>query len=490
MEDNFIDLSNLPRINGRIDWKKCNNNLVPFYYNGVSGELVIIKHVNESYVDIMYNGEIYNDFSKDLLRNCGLGRLFNFAVANNYHFNKGDIIERKYGKLKILSRERIGKRKVKGYKYECLICGFNSTIQEGNINKGDGCSVCSSHKTLKGFNDLWTTREDVAMMLTNPSDGFVYSEFSNKRVHFTCPNKYCKNSLGMKMISVVSSEGLSCKRCGDGTSYPNKFMYYLLKSCNIEFESEVHFSWCIFPKYKKQKGFSYGVYDFVLSDDLVIIEMDSSMGHGNNIHTRSKISKEESVYRDKMKDLLAGENGYRIIRVKCAYKGHESRKKACINGCKNSELKSLINIDSIDWDEIDKKASNNSILRRICELYNDGKSSGEIAALLGKDQSSVIDYLHKGKELNLCNFIPYIQSPGYSSKNVVPVMCVDKNLAFSSMKAVEKYSEDIFGIKMNARSLGNAIRLGSNYKKLKWKKLSKNDYIEFKNIYPDSVYEI
>ena len=70
---------------------------------------------------------------------------------------------------------------------------------------------------------IFGLQEKMLKMLTDPTDGYRYSEFSNKSVNFSCPNIYCKNNLAKKIISVVSTEGLSCRRCGDGTSYPNNF---------------------------------------------------------------------------------------------------------------------------------------------------------------------------------------------------------------------------------------------------------------------------
>ena len=86
------------------------------------------------------------------------------------------------------------------------------------------CPACnkSSAKCIRGINDIWTTRPDIAKLFKNHEQGYEYKEFSEKRVEFICPD--CGN-ISQKIIKDVSNKGLSCPYCGDGISYPNKFMY-------------------------------------------------------------------------------------------------------------------------------------------------------------------------------------------------------------------------------------------------------------------------
>ena len=395
---NKIDLTNLPkRKDGKIDWQKCNNISVNFVYRNIEDSLIIVKHINQDYVLVSYKNIEYK-LNKISLVRCSLGKIFNFAVSNNYKYNVDDIINCNYGKLKILTRERL--KRTKGYNVECLICGYKFYIQEGNLNRGDGCSVCSHHKTLKGFNDLWTISPEIAENLTNTEDGYLYSKFSNKKLDFTC--KKCGTHVGFKMISNVANNGFSCPACGDGISYPNKLLYNLLTSLNVNFDREVKFDWCIYPNYVNSSINSYGLYDFVLWDYKTIIEMDSGLGHGNNIYTNSKTSTEELLYKDNQKTKLAIKNGYNIIRIDCQY--YDINKRSLI--CKNAIIKHLSNIldlSKINWEELDKKCQNSSLILT-CDLYNHGYKIIEIKDKLKLCESTVIDYLHKGNELKLVNY--------------------------------------------------------------------------------------
>ena len=144
-----------------------------------------------------------------------------------------------------------------------------------------------------------------------------------------------------------------------------------------------------------------------------------------------------------MKDIIAEKNGYKVIRVNCAYSGRQSRKEACIKGVLESELNSIFDLSSIKWDDINKKASDNSILQEICSLYNNGLSSFEIAEKLKKDNSSVIDYLKNASSLGLCQYAPY-KHRSKGRRHVTPVLCIDYDFAFDSFQTLANVSEPKF----------------------------------------------
>lgn len=317
-----------------------------------------------------------------------------------FKYGIGNIIKNKYSSFIINNRKY--ENYVKSYNCTCLTCNYNFNIKEGNLNRNQGCSVCSHHKVLKGYNDLWTTRPEIAKYLTNKDDGYTYAQFSNKKLQFTCP--ICQNYIGTKALNNVSKQGISCPKCGDKKSFPNKFMFNILDQLNVNFDPEVKFDWCEFQKYNSEL-FTFGIYDFVLWDYKLIIEMNSGLGHGNNIYTNSDISIEETLYRDNQKKILAENHGYTVIYVDCQYYGTVDRFTICKTGVLNSELIKYINLKKIDW-ELVYKYCVGSIVKNVCDLYNQGYSTKEISINLKKDQSSVIDYLKRGTECGFCNFIP------------------------------------------------------------------------------------
>lgn len=75
----------------------------------------------------------------------------------NYKYNIGDIIKTKTGEIEIIEQITIidaRKSNIKAYKYKCLIDGNIDKVSESNLNREQGCNVCSNRKVLKGYNDL------------------------------------------------------------------------------------------------------------------------------------------------------------------------------------------------------------------------------------------------------------------------------------------------------------------------------------------------
>lgn len=399
-DDNWINLDNLPHNNGKVLWRNCYGESVSFCYRGIEGVLYVLKQIDEKHVLVQYNNSQY-ELHKDSIRYCRLGQLFDFAVTNNYKYSENQVIDNYY---RVISCKRLeqGIHNVKAYEILCLKCNQLFDVSEGNFDRGDRCPYCSHHKVIVGKTDLWTTNPEVAKLLKNKENGYKYSALSNKKAEFICEN--CGQNVGEKVIASVTQRGLGCQFCGRGRSYPNKFMYNLLKSLGVSFEMEKKFDWCTFHSYDKSYV-SFGVYDFVIDEQKLIIEMDGGLGHGQYVIKSSYYSVEDTLYRDEMKDALAIAHGYKVIRVKCDYQKSNNRFQTCKDAIQKSDFAKLYNLNEVDWTFIDKQAQG-SVLLDICELYNQGFSSSEIGEILDYDLSSVIDYLHKGHELSLCNFIP------------------------------------------------------------------------------------
>lgn len=406
--NNWVDLSSLPRKGKLIDWSSTNNTKVKFSYNGIEDECIVNGLDKEDRLKLIvyYNNKEYK-INRDNFKTGHLGQFFNFSVKDNFNYESNQIINKNNNSIKIISPTRMkasNNRTQKGYNITCLICGYNFQNTENNLNRGDMCPVCSNHKIIKGINDIWTTNPEVGKFLTNPEDGYKYAQFSNIKLDFTCPE--CKTYIGKKLISTVSNNGISCPACGENISYPNKFMYHLLNILDEEFETEQGYDWCVFPSYKNKNIMNHGRFDFLLPKRKIIIEMDCSLGHGRTVYTNSKISVEETLYKDKMKDKIAAKKGYKVIRINCEYSSMGHRFKNCVNGVINSELATIFDLTNIDWNKINNLSIKGSIIT-VASLYNEGKSTGEIAKILKKNLSTIINYLHQATSCGLCEFVSH-----------------------------------------------------------------------------------
>ena len=256
------------------------------------------------------------------------------------------------------------KCKIDGYEWDALPTNL--------IDKESGCPLCAASVVVQGVNDIWTTNPEFGELLVNKNDGFVNSVHSHEKVKFRCPN--C-NSISSKIICNVYYQGFSCPICSDGISYPNKFMYNLLKQLDIKFTKEYSPHWASGRK-----------YDFYIPDKNIIIEMDGGLGHGHKSFM-GKITPEESKKIDNLKDLWAKQHNIDVVRIDCQHSKHDYIK----NNICNSKLNTVFNLDNIDWDLIEKH-SVKSILFSISEEMNNKSTLEDICQKLDLCKSTVRKY--------------------------------------------------------------------------------------------------
>ncbi len=334
-----------------------------------------------------------------------------------YQYNVGDIISSTNSSFKVLKQIRCErKRKVhenteivyeKGYLVKCIKDGYEFEILEQNISRNFGCPVCSNRKVIKGINDVATTHPDIARLFENIEDAYTTSFSTSKKFRFKCPR--CGN-IKLDSTNNISFFGFSCPNCSDGVSYPNKFMYKLLSVLHIDFDREVKFDWCKYPCFVDKDKLDYGNYDFVIPKMHLIIEMDGGLGHGNRVmstisHNRRKISLEETVYRDKMKDVLAKENGFNVIRINCDYSSDvEERFKTVMKNIMKSPLSNIFNLNEVNFKEIDEFCLTNSYIVDIAKLWNDGLPVSKIEKEMKLSSVTVGKYLKTCSKLGLCDY--------------------------------------------------------------------------------------
>lgn len=309
-----------------------------------------------------------------------------FKIKNKY-FDNIDIIGKYVGINK---------------KIECkckIHTSYNWFPTADSLLRGCGCPICANYFVLMGINDMWTTNKDLASLLKNPKDGYKYMQSSSKRIDWKCPN--CGNIINDKKIADINKYGLSCRKCGDGITYPQKLMANILKELDVDFETEQYFDWCIFKLGEKDY---HARYDFVFeyNNKNYIIETDGGLGHGNKPHPKSKYTKEELIYIDNMKNKLAKENNYELIRIDCKKSEFEYIKNNILNG----KLNKIFDFNDIDW-KICHKNSLKSKLIEACELWNkQNKTINDIAKELNLSVNTIRIYLKKGYLCNICSYVP------------------------------------------------------------------------------------
>ena len=241
---------------------------------------------------------------------------------------------------------------------------------------------------------MWETNPELAKLLVNPEDGYKYTQNSNKPVDWKCPE--FGNLIKHKVISSINVRGLSCPKCGDGISYPEKIMYNVLKEFGIDFTYQLtskKLKWC--NKYK------YDFY-FKINNEEYVLET-----HGKQHYQKATgyyhETLEEIKQNDELKKGLALQNGIKqenYIVIDCSKSELEWIKKHILS----SRLAELFNLNKIDWLECHKYACS-SLVKKACELWADGiHSTKEIGEMMKLSSTTIIKYLKQGTKLNWCNY--------------------------------------------------------------------------------------
>lgn len=459
---------------------------VKFIYKDIEGEVEIVDYKPKGqHLYIKYLDKEPFKITTTCFQNCGLGKLLGI-ISNEYRYKIGDTLtEVNSGKLKILEQLRIKKSKwnEKGYKYQCLKCGNIDDILEGSLNRHVGCNVCSNQKVLVGYNDMWTTNPNLAKLLENPEDGYKYMQNSTKRVDWKCPN--CGNIIKNKKIGAINHYGLSCSKCGDGISYPEKFMFNILEQLEIDFLTQLSkatFKWC--GKY---------FYDFYISNMNCIIETHGSGHYTKTFETCGGKTLEKEQENDKIKKELALQNGIKeenYIIIDCKYSELEYIKSNIMN----SELPKLLSFkeEDINWLKCHEYACKSRV-KEICNLWNDGiKSTIKISKISDLCQCTIIKFLKKGAKLGWCDYDANKakkdgQRRNDTENNKRKVICLNNNIVYKSMAKAERETNSK-GIGTCCNNQGNYSGTSSIGEYLQWqyyddylinpKKLLSNDEID------------
>jgi len=372
-----------------VDWNKSVGHSVKFIYDDIEGEIEIINQyikLRNNYLEIKYNDRIVHISSSGFTK-CAIGNLLNKYVTS-YKYNINSIINLKFSDIQILEQIKIPRKndELKGYKYKCLKCGNEDIMSENHLDRNRGCNVCCvpSKKILIGYNDLWTTHPNTAKLLKYPQEGYEITQGSDKYKIYVCPDcGYEKSYLTHNLIVF----GFCCPRCGDKISFGNKVGFSLLEQLGIDFIPEYYFH-----------NYKYDFY-FELNNVKYDLEMDGAFGHGN-YNTLNNMSAEETKEKDEIRDCFSNEHGIEVIRIDCL----KSNLNYIKDNIMNSKLNDLFDLSIIDWSKCEEYINKVSI-KTACDHWNSGiKSSPKIAKVMGLSNTTVVSYLNRGVELELCDY--------------------------------------------------------------------------------------
>ena len=310
-----------------------------------------------------------------------------------------------------------------GYWFKCLrhpehgselkkISGF--TNQSGSINCNKCKVVASTHPHLITF-------------FINEEDAYKYSYGSHDETMFKCP--HCNFHKKMKIKNFIR-DGLSCPKCGDGVSYPNKFIFNLFEQL-LDKNFQIELSKSI---YKWSKDYRYDFYIDKLNG--IIVE---AMGIQHYEEVKGWYSLEETQNNDFDKEWLARSNGINNYIILDCRKSHIEWIK---NSIMNSKLPQLLNFkeEDIDWLKC-HEMGNKNLVKVVCELWSSGiRSTTIITEQLKIGKNTTVRYLKQGVELGWCDYDPK-EVLSHKEYNYRKVICLTTNEIFESvLEASIKYN--------------------------------------------------
>lgn len=466
-----------------INWLKSIGYKVRFTYDDIEGEIEIIDYDTDNRkLLVKYLDNPKTEINTSSFLNCGIANVlgiktseFKVQIGQIFKDDKRDIIitSRKV----MLSNNGKCTLNLKMYKYKCNKCGFECGehykdgefkeelwVNESNLLNGVGCSCCCRNPQIvvEDINSI-VANEETHWMIKYFKGGYeeakMYTKSSNQKIYPICPDCGRVKDREMKINTIFNSCSIGCF-CNDGISYPEKFMFNVLEQLGLTFKTQLNktiFNWC--DKYR------YDFY-FEFNNDKYIIET-----HGiQHYEDRNKSKVKDVKENDRLKKELALVNGIKeenYIIVDCRYSTLEWIKKYVLK----SKIKELFNLNSIDWDKVQKYACSN-LIKKACEYKRNNPimSTGEIGNIMGYTYNTIASWLKIGNEYSWCNYDVNIEIKNRNIKNSlrksIEIFKDGISLGiFESAKELERQSEELFGVRL----LNSKISMVCNGKKPQYK---------------------
>lgn len=344
--------------------------------------------------------------------------------------------------------------------FKCNKCGNNFELcWDRFYSKNCGCLYCSTppKKIELGINTIWDTDRWMCDLGVSEEDAKKYSHSSAKKVIVICPD--CKKKKLMPLHKIYTRKTISCS-CGDGISYPEKFIISLLDQLDINYIKEYSPKWATTDKRYR--------YDFYLIDYNTIIECHGEQHYENTFSVLGGKTLEEEQLNDKYKEELALSNGIsNYIILDCRKSNLEWIKNSVLT----SELDNIVNLSNMNWLKCEEFALSNKV-KEVCDywhLHNDingeNLSTSDLSKFFKIYPSTMRTYLKKGSKLGWCDYNPKIEHEKGVKKSVLINKIKDNarhievfkdNIflrEFKSALQLEEQSEELFGIKFDAWSI-------------------------------------
>lgn len=465
-QNKYIDLNQfVHNKQGKISWKGCIGLTVEFFYNDKRHEIKILERINKDYLKIMIDDIVIDKAHTTKIT----GLMFdNLLYEPNYFYNVGDIINEK---LEVVKQCQLQKKTVKGsisvnckgYLCRCLIDGYEFTITEFDLKNSHGCPVCSNHIIIKGVNDISTTDPELVSLFVDENDAYCHSRSSDSKAEVICP--YCGTKKIMRIAELTKHGYVTCEKCSDGISYPNKFAHELFSQLSkqyVNYQSEYSPDWA--------GRLRYDNYIELFNGNKIIVEMDGGYHYAKNYDYLTK--------NDSYKDKLAEEHKIMMIRIDCNYL-KVGQRYDMVKTNLSKALKDFFDLSEVDWDKCNEFGISNKLIE-VLNYYQNNPKLGltEIARDCNISMPTLYEYLYTGEGLGLCT---YIRADSNRIKNSKPIAMYDSNMNLIGVyKSSKQISEMFPELNLKHRQIRNCATNNKSYKNYIFKFTTYEEYQQFR----------
>ena len=428
--------------------KKTHEEFIKEVKEKFNGEYIVLGEYKnaDTKVKVRHNCEKCNNYEWDivassLLRGNKCPKCAGNAKKTHEEFIS-EIKEKYCGEYTVLSKYINWKTKVK-VRHNCEKCkNYEWEITPNNLLRGYGCPICCHppQKIVLGINTIWDTDRWMCDLGISEADSKRYSSGSGKKIMVKCPD--CRKEKKIVIKEIYNRKSISCS-CGDGKSYPEKFIFCLLEQLRIDFEAEYS------PKWIDKKR-----YDFYVPKLNTIIEVHGEQHYSRKFTIAKARTLEEERINDKLKKEKALENGVKnYIELDCS----ESNLEWVKNSILKSEISNLFNLSNINWIKCAEYANKN-IVKEVCEYWNnkqENETTIDIGKALNISRGTIVVYLNKGSKLGWCNYNgkEELRKCGSRSSKVsckkIGIFKDGECLGiFNSSAELSRQSENLFGVKL------------------------------------------
>lgn len=340
--------------------------------------------------------------------------------------------------------EHISKGKIicqNGYECKCNICGYISIKTEAEIDRGRRCPCCNNKIVVEGINDIPTVAPwMVKYFQKGYAEAKEYTARSNKKFIPICPDCGTIKDKEIKINQLYTKKSIGCKCNTKGISYPERFMMSVLNQLNLQYIWQFSSTWSCRKR-----------YDFCINSLKLIIETDGALGHGHM--TWSGKADTVSKENDMLKESLANNNGYKVIRIDCQKSNCEYIKNQILK----SELSDYFDLSIIDFSKCEEQALSN-LCKNICLYWEKHQhlSCKQIGELFNCGTFTVTTYLKRGALVGWCSYSVEkarkiaFEKVKQKHKNCkrksiydsIPVVGIDKDKAIIYFDSITKASQE------------------------------------------------